>query len=37
MQKVYHPSFDGEGNVCIDITRKEVWSPMCGVQESMMK
>jgi ubiquitin-protein ligase len=30
---VYHPSFDAEGGICIDILRKDDWSPMNGVRE----
>lgn len=31
--KVYHPNFDNEGNVCMDILRKEGWSPMTSLRE----
>eukprot|EP01080_Neovahlkampfia_damariscottae_P008871 gene8871-820_t len=34
LQPVYHPSYDGEGSICIDILRKDEWSPMSGVRES---
>ncbi len=30
---MYHPNFDKEGNICLDLLRKDNWSPMCGVQE----
>jgi len=31
--KVYHPNFDDKGAVCLDILRKEGWSPMATVKE----
>ena len=37
LQAVYHPSYDNEGAICIDILRKDEWSPMSGVRESKSK
>jgi len=33
LHKVYHCNFDKEGKLCLDIVRKENWSPMIGVKE----
>jgi ubiquitin-protein ligase len=36
LQQVYHPSFDNEGAICIDILRKDEWSPMSGIREVLI-
>jgi ubiquitin-protein ligase len=33
IHQVYHPNFDKEGQVCLEILRKDGWSPMIGVNE----
>ncbi len=34
--KTYHINFDEQGNICLEILRKDGWSPMVGVKEVLI-